>query len=46
MTSGHRTPTGRKRVVYTSRIRLKNGRILYAWQYGLRAFRFEVTDKK
>lgn len=31
-----------RKVVYTTRIRLKNGRVLYASQYGIKAFRFEV----
>ncbi len=31
-----------KRIIYTTHIRLKNGRIIYASQYGLKAFRFEV----
>lgn len=32
----------KRKVVYTTRIRLKNGRVLYASQYGLKAFRFEI----
>lgn len=32
----------KRKVVYTTCIRLKNGRVLYASQYGLKAFRFEI----
>lgn len=31
-----------RKVVYTTRIRLKNGRVLYASQYGIKTFRFEI----
>lgn len=29
-------------VIYTTRITLKNGKVLYAWQYGLKAFRLKI----
>ena len=31
-----------KRYIYRSSIRLRNGKRIYAWQYGLKAFRIEV----
>ncbi len=31
-----------KRIVYTTRIRLKNGRVIYARNYGIKAFRIEI----
>ena len=33
-------------VVFTSRITLRNGKILYPWMYGLKAFRILVRRKK
>lgn len=33
-------------VVYTAYITLKNGKRIYAWQYGLKAFRISVKKKK
>lgn len=30
------------KIVYTAFITLKNGRRIYAWQYGKKAFRFYV----
>ncbi len=32
-------------VVYTAYITLKNGKRIYAWQYGLKAFRICVKKK-
>ncbi len=32
--------------IYTKRITLKNGKILYASQYGLNAFHIWVKDRK
>lgn len=31
--------------VYTKKIRLRDGRIIYAAQYGLKAFRFRKSNK-
>ncbi|MFH1886578.1 MAG: hypothetical protein ABIM40_07755 [Pseudomonadota bacterium] len=33
-------------VIFTKTIRLRNGRVLYAHQYGLKAFRIRVRAKK
>ena len=33
---------GDEAVVYTTYITLKNGKRIYAWQYGLKAFRLKV----
>jgi len=37
-----RVQEGDEVVIYTTRITLKNGKVLYAWQYGLKAFRLKV----
>jgi hypothetical protein len=31
------------RFIYRASIRLRNGTRIYAWQYGLKAFRIKVT---
>lgn len=31
--------------IYRPFITLKNGKRIYAWQYGLKAFRFQVKSK-
>jgi hypothetical protein len=31
--------------IYTARIRTKTGRVIYAWQYGLKAFKIWVRNK-
>lgn len=31
-----------RKIVYTTRIRLRNGKVIYAHDYGIKAFRFEV----
>lgn len=31
------------RYIYRASIRLRNGTRIYAWQYGLKAFRIKVT---
>ena len=31
--------------VFTKSIRLRNGKRIYAWQYGLQAFRIKVRKK-
>lgn len=31
--------------IFTKTIRLKNGKVLYAYQYGLQAFRIKVRKK-
>jgi hypothetical protein len=33
---------GDEAVIYTAYITLKNGKRLYAWQYGLKAFRLTI----
>jgi hypothetical protein len=33
---------GDETVIYTAYITLKNGKRLYAWQYGLKAFRLKI----
>lgn len=33
-----------ERYIYRASIRLRNGKRIYAWQYGLRAFRIRVRD--
>lgn len=35
--------TDETRYIYRSSIRLRNGTRIYAWQYGLKAFRIKVT---
>lgn len=32
------------RYLYRASIRLKNGKRIFAWQYGLKAFRLKVAD--
>lgn len=32
--------------IYTTSIRLSNGRVIYAREYGLRAFRIAVKNRK
>lgn len=32
-----------ERYIYRSSIRLRNGKRIYAWQYGLKAFRIRVN---
>lgn len=32
--------------IYTTRIRLSTGRVIYAHEYGLRAFRIAVKNQK
>jgi len=32
--------------IYTKSIRLRNGKVIYASQYGLKAFRFPKPEKK
>lgn len=45
MSKEHRpVPPGYK-AVYTAKITLRSGKILYAWKYGLRAFRILVRDE-
>jgi len=36
--------TERYHYIFTRRIRLRNGRFIYAEQYGLKAFRIRVRD--
>lgn len=36
---------GEPRVIYRKTIRLKNGKVLYAWQYGLKAFPIRIRCK-
>lgn len=38
--------TSGRKVVYSPVIRLRNGRILHAKAYGIKAWRFEVPVKK
>ena len=35
-----------KHLIFTSRITLRNGKVLYAWQKGLKAFAIWVNDEK
>lgn len=35
--------TDETRYIYRASIRLRNGTRIYAWQYGLKAFRIKVT---
>jgi hypothetical protein len=35
--------TDKTRHIYRASIRLRNGTRIYAWQYGLKAFRIKVT---
>lgn len=39
-------PKGSGHYIYTAFITLRNGKRLYAWQKGLKAFRIWVTDEK
>lgn len=38
-------PEPGKRRVYTRKIRLRNGKMIYAASYGLEAFVFDVPDR-
>jgi hypothetical protein len=39
-------PDDAKECFYTTVITLRNGRKIYAWQYGLKAFRIPIRRKK
>lgn len=41
-----RRPTSEHRLVFARRIRLRNGRVLLAEHYGLRAFAFWAKPRK
>ena len=32
--------------IYRASIRLRNGKLIYAWQYGLKAFRIKVRRNR
>ncbi len=42
MKERHKVQEGNEVVIYTTHITLKNGKRLYAWQYGLKAFRLKI----
>ncbi len=42
----HKVQEGEEAVVYTAYITLKNGKRLYAWQYGKKAFRLKIRSSQ